>query len=181
MTHALQEVAAPTRLDRAATWVGVGAATALAASMMMYGALMLALSEPSADNVGEEGIAVGLGVLGWGAGFIVALLAGWRLARRAERYRWWLRALPLLVSVVWMLLAQAALYGGWSSSVVEGAQHLMDGMSSISLALWPMFVQSVYGLCALPVSIALFLAFLVLISVRSIRRTEDVAPAGPAT
>ncbi|MFF5626656.1 hypothetical protein ACFY5A_14910 [Microbacterium sp. NPDC012755] len=148
--------------------------------MMMYGALMLALSEPSADNVGEEGIAAGLGVLGWGAGLIVALLAGWRLARRAARYRWWLRALPLLVSPVWMLLAQAALYSGWSSSIVEGAQPLMDTMSSVSLALWPIFVQSVYGLCALPISIVLFLAFLALISVRSIRRTQDIAPACPA-
>lgn len=180
MAHALQEAAAPTRLDRAATWVGVGAATALAASMMMYGALMLALSEPSADNVGEGGIAAGLGVLGWGAGLIVALFAGWRLARRAERYRWWLRALPLTVCVVWMLLAQAALYSGWSSSVVEGAQPLMDAMSSVSLALWPVFVQSVYGLCALPASVVLFLTFLVLISVRSIRRTQDIAPASPA-
>jgi hypothetical protein len=36
-----------------------------------------------------------------------------------------------------MLLAQAAMYGGWSSAMVERAQPLMDGMSSISLDLSP--------------------------------------------
>lgn len=165
-----------TRLDRAITWTGVGAATALAASLMMYGAHMFAASEPNAANVGEEGFAVALGVVGWGAGLIVALVAGLMLARRASRLRWLLRALPLLMSLAWMLLARVALYSGWSSSVVEGAQPMMDAMSSISSALWSTIVRSVYDLGALPMSVVLLLVFLVLISVRSIRQTADIPP-----
>lgn len=142
----------------------------------MSGAAGFARSVPNAENVGEEWIAVVSGAFGWVVGVAIALFAGWRLARRAQRHRWLLWVLPLVVSVAWMLLARGALYSGWSSSVVERAQPFMDAMSSVSSMLWSTFVRSVYDLAALPISIGLFLAFLVLISVRSIRRTEDNAP-----
>lgn len=179
MTSSADPTAKPTRLDRTITWVGVGAVTALAALLLMFGARSFAQSEPNAENVGEEYISVIFGFFGWGTGLIVALVAGWALARRAERNKWWLRPLPLIVAIAWMLLARAALYGRWFERFTFTAfEQFAPLPSAQSRLLWPLFNQSVDSLGALPLGIGLFLAFLVLISVRSVRQVpEPVATA----
>jgi hypothetical protein len=53
MTDAPEHAPEPTRLDRAIIWTGVGAATALAALLMMFAFFGFAGSAPAADNVGE--------------------------------------------------------------------------------------------------------------------------------
>lgn len=183
MTDAPNHASEPTRLDRAITWTGVGSATALAALLIMFGVWGFASSAPRADNVGEEGIGIVFGVFGWAAGIAVALVAGRALARRAHNNRWTLRALPLLAGIAWMLLASAALYGRWFEGVVFGAFGAFDWLpTALSLMLWPLFVQSVYSVGALPICLGLLVAFLVLVALRARRRTDGrgVAPTGHA-
>ncbi|MGY1552419.1 hypothetical protein ACW5CM_11615 [Microbacterium sp. A588] len=170
----------PSHLDRAIIWSGVGAATALAALLLMFGAFGFASSEPRADNVGEEGIGIMFGVVGWAFGLLVALLAGSVLARCVDRRRWWLRLLPALVSVAWMLLAQAAMYGQWFEGAVS-AWPLIDGLpSGLSLLLWPFLVFSIYTLGAVPIGIALLIIWIVLI-IRGRSRSSAERQVGTPT
>ena len=165
-----------TRLDRAVTWTGAGAATACAALLMMYGAQSFAASEPNAENVGEEGIAVALGIFGWISGLLIAVVAGWALAHRVGRNKPLMRALPLIGGIAWVVLARAATYGQWFERTVSDAFGRFDSLpTTLSLQLWPLFVRSVYSVGALPIAVVLLVAFLVLSIVRALRwRSEPV-------
>ncbi|HWU27973.1 MAG TPA: hypothetical protein VN041_02635 [Microbacterium sp.] len=179
MTDNAVRVHVPTRLDRAVTWTGVGAATACAALLMMYGAQSFAASEPNAENVGEEGIAAALGVFGWTSGLLIAVVAGWALAHRVGRNKPLMRALPLIGGIAWVVLARAATYGQWFERTVSDAFGRFDSLpATLSLQLWPLFVRSVYSVGALPIAVVLLVAFLVLGSVRAFgRRIEPVRDA----
>lgn len=174
MTDNAVRVHVPTRLDRAVTWTGVGAATACAALLMMYGAQSFAASEPNAENVGEEGIAVALGVFGWISGLLIAVVAGWALASRVGRHKPLLRALPLIGGIAWVVLAGAATYGQWFERTVSDAFGWFDTLPTpLSLQIWPLFVRSVHSVGALPMAVLLLIVFLVLGSVRALRRRRE--------
>lgn len=109
MTDAPDRDPEPIRLDQTITWVGVGAATALAALLMMFAFFGFAGSAPAADNVGEEGFASALGFVGLGLSLAVSLPTGWALARTSDGTRAVLRALPTLMSIAWAILAAVLL------------------------------------------------------------------------
>lgn len=177
MTAATHRASGPTRLDRAIAWTGAGAATALSALLVMFGAFGFDSSRPRADNVGEESIGVAFGVIGWTFGLSVAVIAGWMLARNAERGRWWLRALPVLMSIAWMLLATAAIYGQWFEGVIFSAWPLFSGPAAVlSPSLWSLFVMSIYTFGAVPIGIVLFIGALALMILRMSRRRSERDP-----
>lgn len=148
----------PGRLDRAVTWTGVGAATAVAALLLMYSLQRFASSEPRANNVGEEGVAVGLGVVSLLIALAVAFPAGWAFgsasfgARRAL-----FRVLPLVVSVAWAFLTAALLPVGL---------QLVSQMWIPWVGLHQFALFSVFSVGALPIGPGLLIAFLVLLAVR---------------
>lgn len=163
MMHSAAQIDEPTRLDRAITWTGVGAATALA-SMFMVGSFSgFESSAPRADNIGEEGIAVAIGVFCLLLALAVALPAGWTLGRSSnENARLALRVLPLLISVAWAILARALLPLGL---------QLVSGMWIEWTALHQVVLFSVFSGGALPIGIGLLVAFLGLIGMRSSRQS----------
>ncbi|MFE6994648.1 hypothetical protein ACFVAE_01680 [Microbacterium sp. NPDC057659] len=153
-----------TRLGQAIKWTGAGAATALAALLVMLGAWGLEGSTPRADNVGETGIALAMGIFGLVLSLVVSIPAGLILARGTERKEW-LRALPLLVSVAWLGLVVLLLYTGASSAIVEAAWR-SSGIGALS----PLFVFSVYTAGAIPIGVGLLIAWFVLVIVRASKR-----------
>ncbi|MGF2947656.1 hypothetical protein [Microbacterium alcoholitolerans] len=165
MMDSVAQTDEPTRLDRAITWTGVGAATALAALFMMGSFSGFESSAPRADNIGEEGIAVAIGVFCLLVALAVALPAGWRLGRSSnENARLALRALPLLISVAWVILARALLTLGL---------QLVSGMWIEWIALHQFVLFSVFSGGALPIGIGLLVTFFVLIAVRSYSQRVD--------
>lgn len=165
MTDSVDPTDKPTRLDRAVTWTGVGAATALAALFMMGSFFAFESSAPRVDNVGEEGFAVAIGVFCLLVALAVALPAGWVLGRRGnKKARLLLRALPLLASVVWAVLARALLPLGL---------QLVYEMRVEWIALHQFTLFSVLSAGALPIGIGLLIAFFVLIAVRSSRERNE--------
>lgn len=154
-----------TRLDRAVSWTGAGAATALAALLMMFGAWGLEGSAPRADNVGETGISLAMGVISLMLSLGVSVSAGMVLGRRAARGRGWLRALPVLVSVVWLAAAAILMFSGVAGVIVE-----LGWRSSALAGMWSFFVLSVYTVGAIPIGLGLFAAWIVLIVIRASTR-----------
>ena len=159
-----------TRLDRAITGTGVGAATALAALLVMFGVWGLEGSAPRADNVGETGIALAMGFIGLATSLVASIPAGMILARRVDRGKGWLRALPLLVSVAWLAPAAIMVFSGAGGAIVEAAwrSSAFDGM-------WTFFVMSVHTAGAIPLGIGSFVAWIALVILRaSTRQSTDV-------
>lgn len=154
MTDAPDHAPEPTRLDRAITWAGVGAATALAALLMMFAFFGFAGSAPAADNVGEEGFASALGFVGLGLSLAVSLPTGWALARKSDGPRAVLRALPTLMSIAWAILAAVLLPVGL---------QLVYGLRIGWTLLHQFALYSVFTAGALPIGICLLVAFVVLL------------------
>lgn len=138
--------------------------TALTAFLLMISAFGFEGSSPRADNVGEEGISAAIGVFGLILALVVALSTGWALARRAKpERRWMLRALPLIVGILWLGLAAIALYSGAAGHLIEGIwQHTDHAMTS------PGLVLSIYTIGAIPIGLALLIACIVLAVIRAV-------------
>ncbi|MBO9627562.1 MAG: hypothetical protein J7484_14475 [Microbacterium sp.] len=161
MTDSADPTDPTTRLDRAITWTGVGAATALSSLFMMGSISGFEGATPRSDNIGEEGFSVALGVICGLVALVVALPAGWMLGRRGRKNtRLGLGAVPLLASVTWALLARAVLPIGL---------QLVSGMWIGWTALHQFVLFSVFSAGALPIGIALLVTFFVLVAVRSAR------------
>jgi|GEM_PF-2607015 len=165
MSESADRPTKPTRLDRAVTWTGVGAATGLAALFMMGSLAGFESSAPRADNVGEEGFAVAIGVFCLLIALAIALPAGWALGHRCnENARLALRALPVLAGVAWAVLARALLPVGL---------QLVNGMWIDWVPLHQFALFSIFSAGALPIAIGLLVAFFVLVAVRSPRRRTE--------
>ncbi len=149
--------------DRAITWTGVGAMTALVALLLMLSAFGFEGSSPRADNVGEDGISAAIGVFGLILALVVALPTGWALARRGKpERRWMLRALPLIVGILWLGLAAIALYSGAAGHLVEGIWQRADHAVAS-----PGLVLSIYTIGAIPIGLALLITCVVLVVIRA--------------
>lgn len=171
MRDSTDPTAGPTRVDRVITWTGVGAATALAALFLMGSFSGFESSAPRADNVGEEGIAVAIGVFCLLVALAVAIPAGRVLGRRGDaNARLALRVLPLLASVAWAVLAQALLPIGL---------QLVFGMRIDWVPLHQFVLFSVFSAGALPIGMGLLVAFFVLVAVRSSRRRSEQPYGAP--
>lgn len=168
MTDAPDRAPEPTRLDRAITGTGVGAASALAALLMMSAFFGFAGSAPAADNVGEEGIASALGFVGLGLSLAVSLPTGWVLARRySVGLRTVLRALPILFSIAWAILAAVLLPVGL---------QLVYGLRIGWTLLHQFVLYSVFTAGALPIGIGLLVTFIVLLNKRDRRQLAEARP-----
>ncbi|MFE6733491.1 hypothetical protein [Microbacterium sp. NPDC057650] len=155
----------PASLDRAITWTGVGAVTALAALLAMFSAWGFVSSSPRADNVGEEGFSVVIGVFCLLLAAAIALPAGWALGRGADAARRpVLRALPAIVSVAWVVLAIVLLNAGIANVLTSIV------MLHLPLPLPLLVTISVVTAGTVPVGIGLLAAFIILVSVRGSRR-----------
>lgn len=167
MTAAPEQAPEPTRLERAITWTGGGAATALSALLMMFAFFGFGSSSPNAGNVGEEGFGTAIGVVGLGLSLVVSLPTGWALARRGpEHLRAVLRAMPALISIAWAILASVLLPVGL---------QLVFGLRIGWIPLHQFVLYSVFSAGALPIGIGLLIAFFVLVS----RRTRQIRSAAP--